>query len=126
MARHELIATLYLACHLALLLGCGQSENTAVVPGSPAAFITAEPNPVPGTAKFETAMISWDTGDGSQGYVYLIDKGGPPKTFVAKRPSGSQAFKWVGKGIYEFQLYSGDRQAGGRQLASIQVTRAKQ
>lgn len=126
MARSELFAKLYLGFHLVLLLGCGTSGNTEGVSSSPAASITADPNPVPGVAKFETTTISWDTGDGSSGYIYLIDKGQPPKEFITKRPSGSQPFKWVGKGTYEFQLYSGDRQQGGRQLASVQVARSQQ
>jgi hypothetical protein len=89
-----------------------------------APIITANPNPPPaGTAKFATTTISWNTGDGSLGEVYVSVSGGPEKKFSGALAKGSQEAAWIGKGDYEFRLYAGKQHK--TLLAAVKVTRNK-
>jgi hypothetical protein len=125
---------------LVLLIGlvilCGCRRSTEVAPstqmgGSPAAqaqrspTIKADPNPVPaGPEKLGKTTISWDTGDGKPGQVYLSVNGGAEKRFTGARARGSQEAPWIGaKGEYEFRLYAGKEHTN--QLASVRVTQSK-
>jgi hypothetical protein len=126
MSRLKLIAKLYLGCHLALLLGCGKSEPPAAAPATRAPSITADPNPMPATLDSKTTTISWDTGDGSLGVVYVSVEGDPERRFSGSQAAGSLDAPWIGKGVYEFRLYSGTVENKGKLLASVQVTRADQ
>jgi hypothetical protein len=85
--------------------------------------ITANPNPATWTdGKFGKTTIAWDTGDGSSGDVFMSHEGGDEKAFARDRPKSSQEAAWIGKGVYEFRLYSAkDRK---KPLAMVQVTRA--
>ena len=80
--RGAAVGSLLLA--IVLAGGCKRSpDGTAPQPQPNAGpTITANPNPVPaGTAKFGTTTISWDTGNGSLGEVYVSVNGGPEKRF---------------------------------------------
>jgi ABC-type transport system substrate-binding protein len=97
-----------------------------VAPASPkqsAARIVAEPNPVPAGEGAGRTTVSWDTGDGSVGEVWLAVDGGEEKLF-GKHSKNSQDVPWISAGpTYEFRLYKGtDRQ---ELLGSVKVTRAR-
>jgi hypothetical protein len=109
--------------------GCGtnKSENPEPKPASPktpAAWIKAEPNPVPvpGTEPGITT-ISWDTGDTSNAQVYLLT-GDQKETLFAGGPKGSQKVDWIGPGTKcDFLLYAGTERQ--KELARVTVTTTK-
>jgi len=110
--------------------GCSGEKDPATPGGSSSTAgtgpqISAAPNPVPaGPEKFGKTTISWNTGDGSVGEVYVSTNGSPEKLFAGKRSKGSLEATWIGKGVYEFRLYAGtDHQ---KVLSSLKVTRLKQ
>jgi hypothetical protein len=114
---------------LLLCVGCSGDDEPAPIgaPSSSAAAgpqISASPNPVPlGSEKFGTTTITWDTGDGSIGEVYVSVNGKPEKLFAGNRRKGSLEAPWIGKGEHEFRLYAGTEHK--TVLASVMVTRAK-
>jgi hypothetical protein len=92
-------------------------------PGASTATITASPNPVPAGQGPGTTSITWNTGDGSVGTVYLSKDGGPEAAFANGTP-GSAVAPWIEAGVmYEFRLYAGTEHA--KMLAKTQVTRQK-
>jgi hypothetical protein len=86
------------------------------------ARITAAPNPVPaGQTDFGSTTVTWTTGDGTSGNVYVSLNGGQPKLF-ASGVSGSAEATWIGAGtVYVFRLHAGNDQ--GKVLASVEVER---
>jgi len=121
------------------LAGCGSKSATDTAEEPPAQgapgktaggtpkrkpSISANPNPVPaGEEKLGKTTISWDTGDGTPGEVYLSTNRGEEKRFSGAVAKGSQEAAWIGKGEYEFKLYAGKGHA--TLLASVKVTRNK-
>jgi hypothetical protein len=100
----------------------GAEGITTVGSQKSAPVITATPNPVPaGSEKFGTTTITWDTGDGSIGEVYVSTNGGEEKRFSGATTKGSQDAAWIGKGVYEFRLYAGKEHK--TLLGSVRVTR---
>jgi hypothetical protein len=113
-----------------LLFASGSSNGlmTAVALSSSAAnpsasaAITASPNPVPAGANLGKTTITWNTGDGTVGQVYVSVGGTPEKLFADDRPQGSLDAAWIGAGTtYEFRLYAGKDHK--RLLGSVKVTR---
>jgi DNA-directed RNA polymerase subunit RPC12/RpoP len=87
-------------------------------------MITANPNPVPaGPEKFGKTTITWDTGDGSIGQVYVSVNAGEERRFAGGRSKGSLDAAWIGKGQHDFRLYAGKEHK--TLLASVTVTRSK-
>ena len=113
----------------ALLICAGCSGDSEPAPlgarpssgGKAAPQITATPNPVP--ADSTTTTITWDTGDGTAGEVYVSPNGAAEKRFAGARKQGSQDATWIRQGEYEFRLYAGKEHK--TMLASVKVTRAK-
>lgn len=107
-------------------VGCNRGGNTpsgATTPTGPR--ITAEPNPVPAGGEKGVTTISWDTADGSLGYVAFAINNGEEKSWFSKRPKGSHEVNWINKGgVYEFRLY--DDKDRAKLLASVKVTRASE
>src|SRR3989442_1500207 len=69
-----------MAIVLLLFAGCGRSGSPSNRNGKPKATIAADPNPVPaGSDAQGTTIISWDTGDGSMGEVYVLVNRGEEK-----------------------------------------------
>jgi hypothetical protein len=82
------------------------------------ARITATPQRVNVSDGFAGTDISWNTGDGSMGFVFVTANGRPP-VLVATGKEGSRVISWIRRGNYVFELY-GD--AGRRTLlASVNV-----
>lgn len=83
--------------------------------------ISAQPNPVPGGPAQGTTTITWDTGDGSEGEIYLFVKG--QEQLFAKGSKASKQAPWISAGpIYEFRLYAPGKTS---LLSSVKVTRNK-
>jgi hypothetical protein len=92
-------------------------------PGASTATITASPNPVPVGQGPGTTTITWNTGDGSVGTVYLAKDGEPEAPFASGTP-GSAVAPWIEAGkTYEFRLYAGTEHT--KMLAKTQVTPQK-
>lgn len=78
--------------------------------GAPA--ITANPGHVTvasATGSTGSTEISWDTGNGSIGFVFVTGNGGKP-TLFASGAKGSSLAPWIQSGSYAFQLYGDDKQ----------------
>ena len=107
---------------------CNSSKNPEanVTPASPAASaatIAASPNPVPAGEGLGTTTVSWNTGDGTVGQVYVsVDSGA--ESAYGGGPQGSGVAPWIQTGKrYEFRLYAGTEHA--TVLAKTEVSRSK-
>jgi hypothetical protein len=119
------IRTIAVVLPLFFLAACNPSKGPeanapTASPGASTATITASPNPVlVGQGTAGTTTITWNTGDGSEGQVYLA-KDGEPEAAFATGPSGSSAAPWIQAGTtYEFRLYTGTEHT--KMLAKTQV-----
>ena len=90
-------------------------------PGTGAPRLTAFPNPVPAGRGFGEACVSWSTGDGSAGEVWVSSPSSSEMLFGAGAEGRGQA-PWIGSGVYEFRLYRGSR-ASRDVIAEVSVTR---
>jgi hypothetical protein len=72
--------------------------------------ISASPNPVPTGIGFGTTTVTWSTGDGQPGEVY-VDIGGEPEKLFGEGATGTLPAAWIGRrSTYVFRLYrAGDR-----------------
>ena len=119
---HRSMELLFVLGGLLVSTGCWGNNPTTAGNGSPQ--ISADPNPVPaGSEKFGKTTISWDTGNGSIGEVYVSVNGAPDKLFAGNRAKSSKEVSWIGKGQHEFKLYAG--KAHEKLLASVTVTRLR-
>ncbi len=85
--------------------------------------IKATPNPVAAGSGMGTTTISWTTGDGSEGEVYILESGQAERLFASKTPQGSGDAPWIQAGVsYEFRLYDA---AHAKLLGKVVVTRAE-
>jgi predicted O-methyltransferase YrrM len=85
------------------------------------ALLVATPNPIPAGASQASTMISWDTRDGSVGYLYVRDRTGHEQIFAAA-DRGTQSVTWIRPGeTYWFSLYDSENRE--RLLAQLQVER---
>jgi hypothetical protein len=93
-------------------------------PGASTATITASPNPVPTSQGVGTTTVTWNTGDGTDGQVYVGSPDGGPESLFAAGPTGSVPAPWIRAGkTGEFRLYAGTQHA--KVLAKTQVTGQK-
>ena len=104
----------------------GTPKPEAAAAASPIAqtgpTIKATPNPVPAGTGMGTTTISWTTGDGSEGQVYVSSDGQAEQLF-ATTPQGSADAAWVQAGkSYEFRLYGAGHE---KLLGKVVVTRAE-
>jgi hypothetical protein len=82
--------------------------------------IMALPNPLPAGKEAGKTTISWNTGDGSVGEVYVSTNGGEESLFATSRQDSAVA-NWIQTGTdYEFRLYNSDHT---ELLAKVGVTR---
>jgi ABC-type transport system substrate-binding protein len=128
MFMKRFIPTIAILLPLFLFAACGPSKNpeanaTAGSSAASAATITASPNPVTVGEGPATTTVTWNTGDGTAGQVYVSVDGGPEAVF-AFGPSGSNAASWIQAGkTFEFRLYAGAEHT--KVLAKTQVTARK-
>ncbi len=100
-----------------------EANGPPASPGASTATITASPNPVLVGQGTGTTTVTWNSGDGSAGQVY-ISKAGEPEAIFASGPPGSAAAPWIEAGkTYEFRLYAGTEHV--KMLAKTQVTGQK-
>lgn len=89
-----------------------------------APVISAAPNPVPDGSGPGQTTISWDTGDGSMGEVYVSVGGRDEKLFGGKSAKQALEAAWIQSGdVCDFRLYKGTDHT--ELLASVTVTRPK-
>jgi hypothetical protein len=74
--------------------------------GAPA--ITANPGQVTVAGGAGSTEISWDTGNGSTGFVFVTTSQGKPVLF-ASGAKGSRVAPWIRPGTYAFELYGDDQ-----------------
>jgi hypothetical protein len=74
--------------------------------GAPA--ITANPGHVTVAGGAGSTEISWDTGNGSTGFVFVTTSQGKPVLF-ATGAKGSRVAPWIRPGTYAFELYGDDQ-----------------
>ena len=74
--------------------------------GAPA--ITANPGHVRVAGGAGSTEISWDTGNGSMGFVFVTTSEGKPVLF-ASGAKGSRVAPWIRPGAYAFELYGDDQ-----------------
>ena len=117
------IATIAILLPLFFFAACGPSKNpeanaSAASPAASAATITVTTGEGPGAT-----TITWNTGDGTRGQVYVLEDGGPERLFV-EGSTGSAPATWIQPGkTFEFRLYAGTEHA--KVLAKTQVTPRK-
>jgi hypothetical protein len=103
--------------------GCSGKANTPsdyIPSAEPSdAWIIAIPNPVPAGRGPGKTIVTWYTGDGSPGEVYVSIDGGAEKLFSDRVSHHDTVINSNHK--YEFRLYAGtDHKA---QLGTVKVTR---
>jgi hypothetical protein len=97
--------------------------NASKAPEASGPTITASPNPVSTGGRNGTTTVTWNTGDGTQGQVFVSVDGGQEGMF-ASGPSGSAPAGWIQAGkTFEFRLYAGTEHA--KVLSKTQVTGQK-
>jgi hypothetical protein len=125
---NRFIWTIVILIPLFFFGACGPSKSpeantSAASPGAPAATITASPNPVTTGEGSGTTTITWNTGDGSTGQVYVSEDNGAETLFGAG-PTGSVPAPWIRAGkTFVFALYAGTEHTKG--LAKVRVTGQK-
>jgi hypothetical protein len=95
----------------------GASTSTSQIKTTPR--ITATPEHVKIGGQAGTTEISWNTGDGSTGFVFVTANGRPP-ILVAQGDKGSRVISWIGVGTCVFNLH-GDAERNTL-LATVTVT----
>src|SRR3712207_5852602 len=81
--------------------------------------LVANPNPVPAGPEPGTTTVTWNTGDGSIGRVYVSVDGHPEVLFV-EGSAGSEQAPWIVAGrTYTFRLCTRNEQAAT--LATLTV-----
>src|SRR6266478_3819773 len=86
-----------------------QSEvDTNEGKSSSAPAITANPGHVTVAGGAGGTEISWDTGNGSMGFVFVTTSEGKPVLF-ASGAKGSRVAPWIRPGTYAFELYGDDQ-----------------
>lgn len=80
---------------------------TVTVTAASAARISATPNPVAMTGGSGTTSISWTTGDGTTGQVY-VEENGSADVLFSQGVTGTAPAPWITTGnVYTFKLYAG-------------------
>jgi hypothetical protein len=122
------IRTIVILLPLLFFAACGPSKNPeanapAASPAASGATIAASPNPVTTGEGSGTTTVTWNTGDGTIGQVY-VSEDGAPETLFAAGPTGSVPAPWIHAGkTFEFRLYAGTEHT--KVLAKTQVTGQK-
>jgi hypothetical protein len=106
-----------------LLSACDSARRQTSDTAFPKPLLSAIPNPVPTgdiNQPLGTTTISWNTGDGSIGDLY-VKVNRESERFIAQAPSGTQQVRWIQfDSLYEFRLYN---KKHSKLLAKLEVTR---
>ena len=84
------------------------------------AGLRADPNPVPFERGPGTTIVTWQTGSGEIGEVFLVED--TAERLFARGAHGSQEAAWLGQGPTKFRLYSQDN---ANVLAELVVQRGE-
>jgi hypothetical protein len=97
-----------------------QPEQTPTQPAPRTrARLSAAPNPVSVTATQGSATLTWSTGDGSMGQIY-VSRNGEAEKLVTQGAEGSARVSWIELGsTYDFTLYAGSEHK--QKLAGVRV-----
>jgi hypothetical protein len=107
---------------LLLFLACTCASCIPATSGQTAATITANPPLLEEGDGLGRTVITWDTGDGSIGQVY-VSVNGEPAAIFAQGPNGTAEAHWIlNNTTYIFTLYKSN---GRTELASITVSRGE-
>ena len=107
-----------------LFLGsCQRVKRSAADGGMAKPVLSASPNPVPAgdiEKQVGSTTITWNTGDGAPGDLYVkVDR--EPEKFMVRAPWGTHEVRWIQfDSVYEFRLYDKKR---SKLLAKLEVTR---
>src|SRR5262249_47793227 len=104
-----------------LLIACYHDRRQAGGNGAARPVLSATPNPIPAgdlDNPLGTTTITWDTGNGTPGDLYVkVDR--EPEKLIASAPSGSNEIRWIQfDSVYEFRLYDEKR---SKLLATLTV-----
>ncbi len=89
------------------------------------ARITAVPNPVAIQSDRGMITLSWNTGDGSIGQVYVSQDGGQEQ-LVKEGAEGSGDINWIQPGsVYEFRLYAGREHKQNLAIVTVRAVRTQ-
>lgn len=105
------------------LITCDRARRQTAQSQAAKPILFAEPNPLPAgdpNQPLGTTTITWNTGNGTIGYLYVkVDR--QPEKFVTQGPSGTHEVPWIQfDSFYEFRLYAKKR---SKLLAKLEVTR---
>jgi len=106
-----------------LFITCHDARRQSGKNGGARPVLSATPNPVPAgdlDKPVGTTTITWDTGDGALGDLYVkVDR--EPEKFITRAASGRNEVHWIQfDSVYEFRLYDKKR---SKLLATLTVTR---
>lgn len=106
-----------------LFITCHDARRQSGKNGGARPVLSATPNPVPAgdlDKPVGTTTITWDTGDGALGDLYVkVDR--EPEKFITRAASGRNEVRWIQfDSVYEFRLYDKKR---SKLLATLTVTR---
>jgi hypothetical protein len=105
------------------LSSCHKARRSTADGGRAKPVLFANPNPVPAgdvEQPLGNTTISWDTGNGALGDLY-VKVNREPEKFVAHGSKGIQEISWIQfDSFYEFRLYTENR---SKLLAKLTVTR---
>ena len=110
-------------CLCISLNACHDTRRHSATNGAGRPILSASPNPVPVDdldKPLGTTTITWDTGNGTLGDLYVkVDR--EPEKFIAQAASGTNEVHWIQfDSVYEFRLY-GEKHS--ELLATLTVTR---
>src|SRR5262249_11535860 len=97
-----LVVCLAVCSGIVSAVGAARHQKRAPVKRAP--VITATPEHVTVARGTGSTKIQWDTGDGSQGFVFVTEEGEQPFLF-AIRGRGSKDASWIRTHRYVFELY---------------------
>jgi hypothetical protein len=86
------------------IAGGGTQESGTGIDAGGTRRITATPQRVKVGGDSGSTNIAWNTGNGSNGFVFVRANGRPPVLFATGN-EGSQVISWIRKGDYVFELY---------------------
>jgi hypothetical protein len=113
---------------ITLIAGCGGTGDTPAPPlstggATPSKSASITVSAPAGEGKGKTT-VTWDTGDGSIGQVFVSVDGRPDTRMFAQGKRGSKEADWIAGGkSYEFRLYAGKEHK--QRLASASIDRPR-
>ena len=119
----EHCVAIILAFCICSLTACNRARPEPTETKSVQPVLYASPNPIPSgdlDKPLGTTTITWDTGNGAVGELY-VKVNREPEKLISSGPRGTDEVPWIQfDSFYEFRLYSEKR---SKLLATLEVTR---